>query len=180
MTKTLLSTALVAVLGTVAFAPQAAHAVDGTITFTGQVNATTCQVGAGSPVSIAVALPTVSTTALSASGQLAGYQSFNISVTKCAAGTKATTYFEQGQNTLADGNLKNTAVGGSNAEVRLFNSDQATQILLNAAAGAQQSQTVTTNGSGAGTLNYWAAYYAPAAATAGAVSTSVQFTMQYQ
>lgn len=178
MNKTLLSTALVAVMAAAAFAPTA-QASDGTITITGTVTATTCQVGTGSPNNIAVALPPVSTTALNATGTLAGYKAFNISVSGCAAGTIATTYFEQGANTLADGNLKNT--GASNVEVRLFNSDQTTQIMLNGASGAQNSTPVTADASGAATLNYWAAYNAAtAAATAGSVSTSVQYTMQYQ
>lgn len=181
MNKLLLTSALVAAFGAAALAPQTARATDGTINISGTITSTTCVVNAGSPATIAVTLPTISTTALSTAGQLAGYTQFSISLTKCAASTKATTYFEQGPNTLADGNLLNGGSAGHNVEVRLFNSDQTTQIALNDAAGSQNSETVTTDATGAGTLNYWAAYYANAAVTtAGAVSTSVEFTMQYQ
>lgn len=180
MKKTLLSTALVAVMAAAGFAPNA-NATDGTITITGNVTSTTCVVGAGSPSNVPVTLPTVSTTALNTVGATAGYKQFSISVNGCATGTKVTTYFEQGPNTLADGNLKNVAPSGSNVEVQLFLQDQTTPITLNSAAGAQGVVPVTVSSSGAATLNYWAAYKAAtAAASAGAVSTSVQYTMQYQ
>lgn len=181
MNKLLLTSALAVVFGAAALAPQAARATDGTINITGTITSTTCVVNTGSPATIAVTLPTISTSALSTAGQLAGYTQFPITLSGCASGTKATTYFEQGPNTLANGNLLNNGTAGTDVQVRLFNSDQTTQVALNGAAGSQNSETITTDTSGAGTLNYWAAYYANApVTTAGTVSTSVEFTMQYQ
>ena len=59
MNKLLLSAALVAAFGAAALAPQSAMAVDGTITVTGTVNASTCKInGANSPAAINVTLPT--------------------------------------------------------------------------------------------------------------------------
>ena len=63
-------------------------------------------------------------------------------------------------------------------QVRLLNADQSA-IDVSKAAGAQSSAPVAIS-SGAANLNYFAQYYAIGQATAGTVSTSVQFTMQYQ
>ncbi|MNE94101.1 Fimbrial protein [compost metagenome] len=77
------------------------------------------------------------------------------------------------------GNLKNNAVGGpTNVQVILYNGDL-TKINLNNGPGNQNSKSAVISGSGA--LNYYAAYTAiGTAATAGDVTTSVVFTMQYQ
>ena len=76
MKKTILSAALVAVMGVAAFAPKIASAADGTITFTGNITATTCTITGGGAASgtgdIQVDMPTVSTAALP-SGATAGY-----------------------------------------------------------------------------------------------------------
>ena len=62
MKKTILSAALAAVMGVVAFAPQNAKASDGTITFNGKITAQTCTIaGNGGGSSFTVTLPTVST-----------------------------------------------------------------------------------------------------------------------
>ncbi len=179
MNKILLSTALIAGLGVVALAPRTASAVDGTITITGTVNASTCQInGADSPAAIAVTLPTVSTTSLNATGAVAGRTPFSIALSGCGTLTSATTFFEPGPTVASDGRLTNASGSAANVEVELLNSDLST-INLAGAAGAQSSQQTTLT-SGAGTLNYYAQYYATGAAGPGDVSTSVQFTMQYQ
>ena len=175
MNKLLLSAALiagVAVAGT-------ASAVDGTINITGNVNTSTCQIGgANSPATIAVTMPTVSTTSLNTANAVAGRTPFNIALTNCGSTlTKATTFFEPGINTLSDGNLKNngTATG---VEVQLLNSNFST-ITLNAGSGSQGVTQATLTGGGV-TIPYYAQYFANAAAGAGTVTTSVTFTMLYQ
>jgi major type 1 subunit fimbrin (pilin) len=179
LNKSLLTSSLIAAFAVAAVAPQAAHAVDGTINITGTINSSTCKInGANSPATIAVALPTVSTTALNAAGSVAGRTAFNIALTGCGALTKATTFFEPGPTVMADGNLKNATGTATGVEVQLLNNDFSA-IALNGAASAQNSQSVTL-ASGAGTLNYYAQYFATAAAGAGSVSTSVQFSMIYQ
>lgn len=178
MKKILVSAALAAILGTAAFS---ASAVDGTINITGNINASTCKIGgAASPATIAVNLPTVSTTSLNGTGTVAGRTPFSIALSGCGSLTKATTFFEPGPTVMADGNLKNVSGTATNVEVQLLNSDFTT-IALNAASGAQGSNQAALTG-GNGTLNYYAQYFATAAAGAGAgtVSTSVQFTMLYQ
>jgi len=176
MKKILVSAALAAILGTAAFS---ASAVDGTITISGNINASTCKInGANSPAAIAVTLPTVSTTSLTAAGQTAGRTAFNLALSGCGALTKAQTYFEPGPTIMADGNLKNSSGTATGVEVQLLNGDFSS-INLAGAAGSQASQQATL-ASGAGTLNYYAQYFATAAAGAGTVSTTVQFTMLYQ
>ena len=183
MNKILLSTALVAGLGVAALAPRTASAAntvgDGTITITGTVNSSTCKINGGNgPATIDVALPTVSTTSLNAAGAVAGRTPFSIALTGCGSLTKATTFFEPGPTVLSDGHLKNASGNATGVEVELLNNDFSS-INLAGAPGSQNSQQATL-ASGAATLNYYAQYYATAAAGAGSVSTSVQFTMLYQ
>ncbi len=178
--KSLFSTALVAGLGLVAFGANTAHAVDGTINITGKVISSTCQINGGaSPAAINVTLPNVSTTSLNTAGAVAGRTPFSIALTGCGSLTKATTYFEPGPTVLADGNLKNTAVtAAAGVEVQLLNGDFSA-VNLAGATGSQNSATANIS-SGAATLNYYAQYYANAAAGSGNVTSSVQFTMLYQ
>lgn len=162
-----------------------AFAVDGTINFSGSVTGTTCRINGVTtgPASISVTLPNVSTTSLSTVGATAGYTPFAISLSQCAANTKATTYFEQGGNIdSATGNLKNTASGGAaNVQIQLLNGDNTAITLNGATTTLQNSKQITTNASGVGTLNYVAQYIAPTgSAGAGTVTSSVTFTMQYQ
>lgn len=180
MNKTLLCTALVSGLGLLALAPGAARAADGTINITGNVSATTCTItNAASGGTIAVALPTVSTAALNAAGTVAGRTPFNIALSGCGTLTKATTYFEPGPNVLPNGHLKNNGAAGG-VDIQLLNAADNSPIVLNGATTtAQNSQTATISG-GTGSLNYLAQYYATAAATAGNVASSVQFTISYQ
>ena len=178
LNKSLLTSSLIAAFAVAAVAP-AAHAVDGTINITGAISSSTCKInGANSPATIAVALPTVATTSLTAAGAVAGRTGFNIALTGCGSLTKATTFFEPGPTVMADGNLKNASGTATGVEVQLLNSDFSA-IALNGATTAQNSQSVNLTG-GNGTLNYYAQYFATAAAGAGSVSTSVQFSMIYQ
>jgi len=179
MKKILLAATLVAAAGSAVLAPRTASAVDGTINISGNINASTCKINGGaSPATIGVTLPTVSTTSLSASAAVAGRTPFSIALTNCGSLTKATTFFEPGPTVMADGNLKNATGTATGVEVQLLNNDFSV-INMAGASGAQNSAQATLT-SGAGTLNYYAQYYATAAAGAGTVATSVQFTMLYQ
>lgn len=179
MNKLLLSAALIASVAAVALAPRTASAVDGTINITGNINTSTCQInGANSPAAINVTLPTVSTTSLNAASTVAGRTAFTIALTGCGSLTKATTFFEPGPTVNTDGNLKNSTGTATNVEVQLLNSNFSA-IALNAASGSQ-NVTQATLSSGAANLTYYAQYFATAAAGAGTVGTSVQFTMLYQ
>lgn len=181
---TLLVAGLTVACGAMAI-PQAARAVqnptkDGTITINGLVVANSCVINANGTGSsnATVTLPTVYTGALGAAGVTAGKTAFSIAVTGCDTNLKNVSAYWSGANIVTgDGNLKNTAAT-NNVEVQLLNADSST-INLGGVQGSQSSQTVTLSSGGA-TLNYYAQYYATAAATPGTVNTSVDFTLVYQ
>jgi len=170
MKKILLVAAAAAGLASIA----PAFAADGTITVNGSVTTTTCTIANNGNVT--VTLPPVQATALSA-GQTANRTPFAISLSGCANNTKAVAYFEPATNIdPLTGNLRTTGTA-TNVQIRLFNAD-ASVIDLSKAAGGQNSQLVTIGNAGA--MNFYAGYYAPAQATAGSVTTSVMYTLQYQ
>src|SRR6185312_14694641 len=124
MTKTLLSTALVAVLGAVAFLPAARAATvnTGTININGKVLQDTCTVTVNGGAGNTVTLTPVMTSSLAASGTKAGATAFTLNLSGCDANaTKAQLSFITGTNNVADGNLKNAtgASYASNVEVQL-------------------------------------------------------------
>lgn len=183
--------------------PLSGQASDGTITFTGAVTASTCAInvnGAGS-ANATVPLPIVSTAALTdaATKKTAAGTFFNIAVGTCAtaadvvhapaaaaAPTTVQIYFEAGPNVdQTTGGLINTAAG-SNVEVNLYNASGSTivgtQILPGVIASMPAAQTISTTAA-TGTQWFYAGYSTAAnggaAATAGAVSTSVTYSLVY-
>ncbi len=181
MKRSLLSVSLISLLG-LGFSG-AALASDGTITFNGSIVASTCDIngnGTGSGT-FAVNLPPVSTTALAAAGTTAGRTGFNIKLTNCNPSSgNVHTYFEPGPDTNAAGRLNNHVVGGAgNVNIQVLN-DTFQHINLNAADGSQSSQTVPIQ-SGSASLQYYAEYFANnGAATAGAVQSTVTYSLIYQ
>lgn len=176
-----LAAAAFAVMGAI---PAVSHASDGTITFTGSVSSQTCTIngnGAGAK-DFTVALPTVSSSSLSAAGQTAGQTPFSITLSKCATATgNVHTFFEAGPTTdLTTGNLIVASGTGAATKVQigLLNSDF-TPIKAGAADASQNSKSVAIADSGA-TLQYYARYIATGAATAGAANTTVMYTLAYQ
>ncbi|QYD71918.1 fimbrial protein [Paraburkholderia edwinii] len=174
-----------AILASAALTSPFAFAADGTITITGTVTAQTCTIRgflSGSS-NFTVPLIKVSASSLPGAGKPAGATQFNISLSACTpASGNVHTYFEPGPTVdTATGNLFNTAANGAatNVEIQLLNSDS-TPIKLGVADAAQNSKSVAISAAGTATLNYIAQYIATGAATPGAVSTSVLYTMVYQ
>ena len=188
--------------------PLSSQASDGTITFTGAVTANTCTVSVnsgtwtatGGPADATVALPTVSTVSLTnaaASGATAakttgGGTFFSMTVGGCpatpvndygatGAPTTVQIYFEAGPNVdSATGGLINAT--GSNVEVNLYNASAAsivgTQIIPGTSTNQPAAQAMAT----AGKQWFYAGYSTAGhnvAATAGAVSTSVTYSLVY-
>jgi len=174
MNKTLLSTALVAVIAATAFAPAAQAANTGTITISGKVLSDTCTVAVNGGAT--VALPTVMTASLGTVGATAGTTPFTVALTGCDTNTTTAAMSFSGSNIDAGtGNLKNTVVGGSNVQIQLLNGAS----LINASSGANAPVINVTSGSGSVAMN--ARYVAAsAAATAGLVASTVNFTLSYQ
>ena len=102
----------------------------------------------------------------------------SISLTGCTSTGRVYSNFEPGTN--VDGVTNNLKTGIANLQVRLLNGDL-TPIKAGLAAAAQNSKAVQIAG-GAATLPYFAEYIANGAAVtaAGAVSTTVQYTLAYE
>ncbi|QCP51171.1 type 1 fimbrial protein [Trinickia violacea] len=174
-----------AALTAVASAP-AAMAADGTITFTGTLNATTCTITAGGggtgTKNIAVEMPTVSASSLSASGDTAGLKPFSIKLSGCTGdATSVATHFENsGKVDQTTNRLKlDTGTGAAeNVQIELLNKDRS-QIKIAATSGNQESQKVALTGGGA-QLDYHARYVATGVAKAGSVNTSIAYSLEYQ
>ncbi|WP_192481339.1 F17A fimbrial adhesin [Escherichia coli] len=173
------------ILGILAAASSSATlAYDGTITFNGKVVDQTCSVTTGSK-NLTVTLPTVSAKSLDSSGKVVGLTPFTISLEGCnTAATGAqnvNAYFEPNANTdYTTGNLTNTASSGaSNVQIQLLNADGVKVIKLGQAAAAQNVDTVAINDANV-TLRYNAQYYATGVATAGDVTSTVNYTIAYQ
>lgn len=164
-------------------APFAAKATDGTITFTGEITDKTCTISTPQGKDFAVTLPTVSTSSLAASGQVAGRTPFSINLTQCQAGDVAT-YFEPGATVdVATGRLNNTAATNAATQVKLQLLGDTSLVIPVVAAGAGSSQTnsqrVTVAADGSANLNYFVEYYATGAATSGEVASSIKYTIIY-
>lgn len=166
-----------------AAASLAAHAIDGTITISGTVAATTCsvQVNGGSS-SATVALPTVGTSALAAPGSFATATPFSIGVTSCTTGlTSMVPYFETvGSSAINSGRLT-TAV--TNVDIQILNGAGGV-VNLGQAPGLQNVPAATltgTNPNKTATSNFFARYFsATGSAGTGAVSVSLAYTITYQ
>jgi major type 1 subunit fimbrin (pilin) len=175
--------------------PMSGLASDGTITFTGAVTGSSCTInvnGSGSTTTT-VALPTVDTAALTdvAPRTTAGGTFFNIALSGCAAlddygagaaPTNVQIYFEAGPNVDENtGGLINVAASGSNVEVKLYNASEGTVVGTQITPGKATVQPPVQTIAGAGTQWFYAGYSTQrnGAATAGAVSTSVTYSLIY-
>ncbi|MGC2943460.1 fimbrial protein [Burkholderia ambifaria] len=167
-------------------AASAAHASDGTITFTGNVMASTCKVDNGG--NVAVALPHVGANTLEASGSTAGRTPFTLSLQGCATGagnpTKVSAVFESGSNVdPTSGRLKLDAgtaeqPAAQNVQINVLNDAQ--KAIHLGAMGDQGSQIIDIAADGSAKLNYFAEYYATGKAVAGAANSKVQYSLTYQ
>ncbi|MGO4329772.1 fimbrial protein [Cupriavidus sp. 2TAF22] len=180
MKKNLIASAIATAACAAAFAP-AAHAADGTIEFTGSVVATTCTInGGGGANMMTVALPPVSTSALSQPGAVAGRTPFTIKLDGCAgSSTKVATAFEAGSTVNSEGRLTVDAGGASGVDIRLLNASY-NPIKAGAAQNDQNSPAVDLVTGGITTLHYYAEYVSTGTVQAGAANSRVQYSLVYQ
>jgi major type 1 subunit fimbrin (pilin) len=185
MNKTFLSAALATVCGIAALAPQATMAADGTLTFRGNISATTCTITGGTNTNggtsdIIVTLPTVSANALASAGATAGDTPFTLSLsgTGCTEGKLATVHFEPTSSPLVNASTGNLANNGSatNVEVGLLNKNQQPINLFTSANSL--GETIAT-GSQTATIPFIARYVATGVAGEGTVDTSVEYSLTY-
>lgn len=169
----------------------AASAEDGTITFTGNIKAATCDITGGSDSGsvstggdFTVPLKDVSVTALDAAGRKAGDTSFYIKLSgaNCPNGSWANVSWEQASSThinSATGNLKNSTATGSATNVEVVISDNSKNAidLRVPVTDAKKGQQISNNSA---QFNYWAQYIATGGASkAGTVNTDVVYSIIY-
>lgn len=167
-----------------------ASASDGTITFNGAIDASTCTISTGSTSgSFTVPLTKVSNKTLNSTGNTAGDTAFSIKLTGCSdvVGSVSTNFEAGSAVDPATGRLNNTAASGaaSNVQIQLLNASNASPILVGYPIASQNSLGVAlsseggTPAKGSATLNYIARYYATGATTAGAVASQVTYSLVF-
>lgn len=182
----------------IALVPQGANAATGTITINGSVLGTTCSVTAAtggnnssgfSSGNFTVTLPGVQKSALATAGSKAGNTPFSMTLSGCPtspSGEQVAAYFSGSNVNAADGYLTNTTTtgGATNVEIQLLNGSGSSIDLSKPSAYAQGSSYATINTSGAANLSYEAQYIVPTGATGGAtagkVTTTVDYTLVYR
>lgn len=180
MKRTAIALSVLLALG----ATSPASAQSGTITFNGEVTSSTCEVtfpgaGASAGNDATITLPTVATTALVAPGNTAGKTPVSVQIgTAAVPCSAASVALELNPNRNADqtgGRLNNLAANGANnVQVALRDANDA-EIDLST---PWSSPRVDLTG-GVATVHFAGEYYALGAATAGAVSSNVQYTLDY-
>jgi len=180
MKKTLTA---IAAIGCIVMASAAAHASDGTITFTGELTAATCTANVNnSGPDGAVTLPSTSVNVLDTAGKKAGATSFGIALSGCSGSGGARTFFETGSTVNdATGRLMNTITsslgGATNVELELLD-DAGGSIFVG--GDTQYSAPYASIVNGSANLTYAVRYYATGTTTPGTVASMVAYTMDYQ
>ena len=171
--------------GIAAGAANMAMANTGTITFNGEIVNDTCTITVDNGSSTTVTLPTVQSANLVSSGDTTGTTDFNLYITNCGAAVDArgiTLTLTDPNNFDAINNnlLKNIATGtaATNVGIQLATGTAfATPIDF---AGTSHTTVTYATTDGAVTVPFSARYYATGTATAGAVSSTLGWTINYQ
>lgn len=155
-----------------------------TVTFQGEVSTQTCQAQVNGLDNAIVLLPTVPQTSLATAGATTGLTPFTISVKDCAtsgADTQIKTKF-LGHSVTTGGNLGNVATTSPATNVSIQLTSDATgttPIVLNGVTSV--NGLVLKAGETTANYQYAAQYIAEGgAATAGAVTGVVEYTLSYQ
>ncbi|QET01194.1 MULTISPECIES: fimbrial protein [Cupriavidus] len=160
-----------------------AHAVSGTITFSGEVKTNTCKINdlKDSAANFTVPLPHVSADALSTSGATAGRTRFDIRLSDCNTDPAGSAYVHFEGSNDADpqsGHLKlESTAGAKNVQIALLDAS-GNSIPLNGNAPIPTAVPIGTDGSA--TLHYAAQYVATGKAQGGKATARVNFTIVYQ
>ncbi|MCC4107989.1 fimbrial protein [Serratia ureilytica] len=168
-----------ALLGCVA---QAQAASTGTITFSGNVTTTTCDVLVnGQETNGNVALPTISESQLSVMSWTAGRTAFELKLQGCQGALKtATAFFEAGPGVDASGRLRNLTGTAKNVALQLHEGSGTGNPIVAGSSSQVANATYYTLTNGTATLPYTVEYYATGAATAGSVVSNVVYSLQYK
>ena len=165
-----------------AFAAVGAGTGGGTITFKGAIQQNSCEIDTSiqTAADFTVTLPTIAASSFTASGQTRGTKQFKFGLKDCPAGYVAGHFETLGGSGWdpATGNLQPTTGTGtaSNVQVRLLDSDGVTQIVP---GNSGQRQQIKSDGDSV-VLSYFAGYYSTnASVSAGSVTASVVYTLDY-
>lgn len=175
MNKTIIAASLTAAM---TFFASTANASDGTITFKGAIDSSTCKVSInGGNKDATVNLPKVSANLLAEKNKVAGSTNFNMILSNCSGTANSVlAFFEAGTNVDSiTGNLKNNGTA-ANVQVQLMDSDG--NVLKAGDTSQTAGKTVKLTG-GNGTLTYAAQYFATDKVEAGDVDTSVTYSINY-
>ncbi|MBB1200855.1 type 1 fimbrial protein [Enterobacteriaceae bacterium 89] len=171
-------------ISTVAMSTAVNSASTGTITFTGELTATTCDVSVdGQGADATIVLPTIGTSQLDAATKTAGETGFIMALSNCAGTLQtASAFFENGGSVEATtGRLKNMTGTATNVSLQLLDASSPGHAVIQA---GNASQTINTTwkemSGGSATLPYSARYYAEAPTTPGTVVSNVVYSIQYQ
>lgn len=165
-------------------ASASASAQSGTITFNGEVTATTCEVAfpgsGGTSADPIVTLPTVPTSALDAAGRTAGRTPVTVQIgTSAAPCNNSSVALELNPNRNAqqtDGRLDNTAATGAATDVQVALRDaNDTEINLAQPWASARANLV----SGVATVEFAGEYRATGTAGPGDVAAGVEYTLDY-
>ena len=172
--------ALLSVLSVMAIS--SANAATGTITITGEIQASSCVINNEpatneSATNFNVELPTVSATDLAAANKTAGLTLFNINVTQCPEENVSVSFSSANAN---DAGRLNTTGDATNVDVQLVNSKLQAINLNDDVVSQTNGAWVNTGEAGTATLTYGAQYFATGAASVGSVGTTVEYTVVYQ
>ncbi|MGL4726423.1 MAG: fimbrial protein [Scandinavium sp.] len=182
MKKVISSVAILAAL-TAATAMNAQAASTGTITFNGELTATTCDANVdGQGADALIVLPTIGTNQLTTAGDTAGRTGFNINLSNCAGTLQtASAFFQSGSSVdLTTGHLKNVSGDATNVSLQL-REESGSEAVINAGNTEQVSAaTYYDISSGSADMPYAVEYYADGATTAGTVVSNVVYSIQYQ
>ncbi|WP_447880464.1 fimbrial protein [Serratia fonticola] len=166
---------------TLGFATSALATADGTITFEGIVNDTTCTLSTDSQ-NMVVPLPSVTSDNFTAANAAANIPAvkFSLNAAGCDVGAvSASVLFATGGSVdSTNGNLNNNVSGGTNAQVRIYKADGTTPInLANFGESASNIGNITDNNVA---IDFYANYFSKSAKpTAGVLRTSIQYSIQY-
>lgn len=181
MKKLAIVASLVASIGSTGLVQAAST---GTITFNGELTATTCDVVVdGQAADATVVLPTVGINQLQSVTQTAGTTGFSMALKDCKGTLEtASAFFEAGASVdQVTGRLKNMTGSATNVSLQLLDGSSTGQSVIQAGNTNQVTNTTYIDiASGSATLPYSVRYYAEAPTTAGTVVSNVVYSIQYQ
>lgn len=161
----------------------------GTINFNGELTDTTCNVNIeGQGPDATVTLPTVSINELTQPGKTTGRTGFNMALTECTVAqggpSKVSAFFQAGETVdLSSGRLQNQTTGGAtNVDLQLLDASNGYSA-IKVGNTSQVNDTAYVDidaANGTASIPYAVQYYATNATTAGKVTSSVVYNLQYK